>query len=156
RRPAHAGRRLEDDAGPVLQPHDGPAHRAEDVTLSILPSLLLAGLLSAAAAATPAPVAGDCPGSGPQPPPPPPHRAGLPPRAPAPPDGVLASSCGPPERRGGSGPPAGVVTLPRPEVLWHEATFAEVRFEIGAGHVSYFFEAKRRRLSRPLPDVLAV
>jgi hypothetical protein len=41
-------------------------------------------------------------------------------------------------------------------VIWHEATFAEVRFEIGAGHVSYFFEAKRRRLSRPLPGVLAV
>jgi len=31
-----------------------------------------------------------------------------------------------------------------------------VRFEIGAGHVSYFFEAKRRRLSPPRPDVLAV
>ena len=27
---------------------------------------------------------------------------------------------------------------------------------IGAGHVSYFFEAKRRRLSPPRPDVLAV
>ena len=41
-------------------------------------------------------------------------------------------------------------------MIWHEATFAEVRFEIGGGHVSYFFEAKRRRLSRPLPGVLAV
>ncbi len=53
-------------------------------------------------------------------------------------------------------PPAGVATLPRPEVIWHEATFAQVRFRIGAGHVSYFFEAKRRRLSPPRADVLAV
>lgn len=53
-------------------------------------------------------------------------------------------------------PPAGAATLPRPEVIWHEATFAEVRFEIGGGHISYFFEAKRRRLSPPRPDVLAV
>jgi hypothetical protein len=42
-------------------------------------------------------------------------------------------------------------------VIWHEATFAEVRFDVGAsGLVSYFFEAKRRRLSPPLPDVLGV
>jgi hypothetical protein len=42
-------------------------------------------------------------------------------------------------------------------VIWHEATFAEARFDLGAsGHVSYFFEAKRRRLSPPQPDVLAV
>jgi hypothetical protein len=53
-------------------------------------------------------------------------------------------------------PPAGVATLPRPEVIWHESTFAQVRFPIGAGHVSYFFEAKRRRVSPPRPDVLAV
>lgn len=54
-------------------------------------------------------------------------------------------------------PPPGLTTLPRPEVIWHEATFAEVRFDTGAsGHVSYFFEAKRRRLSLPQPDVLAV
>lgn len=31
-----------------------------------------------------------------------------------------------------------------------------MRFQIGAGQVSYFFEAKRRRLSPPRPDVLAV
>jgi len=54
-------------------------------------------------------------------------------------------------------PPPGVATLPRPEVIWHEPTFAEVRFAAGAtGHVSYFFEAKRRRLSSPQADVLAV
>jgi hypothetical protein len=40
-------------------------------------------------------------------------------------------------------------------VIWHEAAFAEVRFETGPGSVSYFFEAKRRQLSRPLVDVLA-
>jgi len=54
-------------------------------------------------------------------------------------------------------PPPGVATLPRPEVIWHEATFAEVRFEMDpARHLSYFFEAKRRRLSAPQPDVLSV
>ena len=52
-------------------------------------------------------------------------------------------------------PPPGLTTLPRPEVIWHEAAFAEVRFKTGSGPVSYFFEAKRRQLSRPLPDVLA-
>jgi hypothetical protein len=48
-----------------------------------------------------------------------------------------------------------VATLPRPEVIWHEAAFAEVRFDTSSGPVSYFFEAKRRQLSRPQPDVLA-
>ena len=48
-----------------------------------------------------------------------------------------------------------MATLPRPEVIWHEATFAEVRFGTSGGPVSYFFEAKRRQLSRPQPDVLA-
>lgn len=52
-------------------------------------------------------------------------------------------------------PPPGLTTLPRPEVIWHEATFAEIRFDTGSGPVSYFFEAKRRQLSRPQPDVLA-
>jgi hypothetical protein len=42
-------------------------------------------------------------------------------------------------------------------VIWHDATFAEVRFEMDpARHLSYFFEAKRRRLSAPQPDVLSV
>jgi hypothetical protein len=54
-------------------------------------------------------------------------------------------------------PPPGLATLPRPEVIWHEAAFAEARFDAGeSGHVSYFFEAKRRRLSPPWPDVLGV
>ena len=52
-------------------------------------------------------------------------------------------------------PPPGLATLPRPEVIWHEAAFAEIRFDTRSGPVSYFFEAKRRQLSRPLPDVLA-
>ncbi len=52
-------------------------------------------------------------------------------------------------------PPPGVATLPRPQVIWHEAAFAEIRFDTGSGPVSYFFEATRRQLSRPLPDVLA-
>jgi hypothetical protein len=52
-------------------------------------------------------------------------------------------------------PPPGLATLPRPEVIWHEAAFAEVRFDTDPGPMSYFFEAKRRQLSRPLPDVLA-
>jgi hypothetical protein len=42
-------------------------------------------------------------------------------------------------------------------VIWHDATFAEVRFEMDpARHLSYFFEAKRRRLSAPQPDVLGI
>ena len=53
-------------------------------------------------------------------------------------------------------PPAGLATLPRPEVVWHEPTFAQIRLRRGATDVSYFFEAKRRRLSSPQPDVLAV
>jgi hypothetical protein len=42
-------------------------------------------------------------------------------------------------------------------VRWHSATFAEARFACGpACTVSYFFEAKRRRLSPPRRDVLDV
>ena len=40
-------------------------------------------------------------------------------------------------------------------MIWHEAAFAEVRFDTTSGAVSYFFEAKRRQLSRPQVDVLA-
>ena len=48
-------------------------------------------------------------------------------------------------------------TLPRPDVIWRAATFAEIRFACGpACHTSYFFEAKRRRLSPPRPQVLDV
>ncbi|HKW94133.1 MAG TPA: hypothetical protein VJX92_19755 [Methylomirabilota bacterium] len=42
-------------------------------------------------------------------------------------------------------------------MIWREATFAEIRFECGAPcRVSYFFEAKRRRLSPPRLQVLDV
>lgn len=54
-------------------------------------------------------------------------------------------------------PPPGVAALPRPEVIWLTATLAQVRFD--CGHPcswSYFFEAKRRRLSEPRRSVLAV
>jgi hypothetical protein len=54
-------------------------------------------------------------------------------------------------------PPPDLTPLPRPEVRWRAATFAEVRFACGpACSVSYFFEAKRRRLSPPRRDVLDV
>ncbi|HUM15120.1 MAG TPA: hypothetical protein VL086_05485 [Candidatus Nitrosotalea sp.] len=54
-------------------------------------------------------------------------------------------------------PPPGLPTLPKPEVIWHAATFAEIRFACGpACRVSYFFEAKFRRLSPPRPQVLDV
>jgi hypothetical protein len=54
-------------------------------------------------------------------------------------------------------PPPGMATLPRPEVVWHTATLAQVRFDCGTPcTVSYFFEARRRRLSEPRRDVLAV
>jgi hypothetical protein len=54
-------------------------------------------------------------------------------------------------------PPAGMATLPKPEVTWPSLTFAQIRFDCGpACSVSYFFEAKRRRLSGPRRSVLAV
>jgi hypothetical protein len=54
-------------------------------------------------------------------------------------------------------PPPDLATLPKPDVLWRAATFAEVRFACGSAcTVSYFFEAKRRRLSPPRRDVLDV
>jgi len=54
-------------------------------------------------------------------------------------------------------PPAGLSTLPKPEVLWHTATFAETRLPCGRACTwSYFFEAKRRLLSAPRRDVLDV
>jgi hypothetical protein len=54
-------------------------------------------------------------------------------------------------------PPAALGTLPKPEVAWPTATLAQVRFDCGHGcSVSYFFEAKRRRLSDPRWFVLAV
>jgi hypothetical protein len=54
-------------------------------------------------------------------------------------------------------PPPDLPTLPRPDVIWRAATFAEIRFACGpACHTSYFFEAKRRRLSPPRRQVLDV
>ncbi|HEU4438869.1 MAG TPA: hypothetical protein VFT36_06440 [Methylomirabilota bacterium] len=54
-------------------------------------------------------------------------------------------------------PPPDHPTLPKPEVIWHAATFAEIRFACGPGcRFSYFFEAKRRRVSPPRPQVLDV
>ncbi len=53
-------------------------------------------------------------------------------------------------------PPSGMSTFPKPEVTWPTATLAQVRFDCGAPcSVSYFFEAKRRRLSPPRRFVLA-
>jgi hypothetical protein len=54
-------------------------------------------------------------------------------------------------------PPVDLSTLPKPEVIWRAATFAEIRFACGPGcRVSYFFEAKRRRLSPPRHHVFEV
>jgi hypothetical protein len=54
-------------------------------------------------------------------------------------------------------PPPDLRTLPKPDVIWRAATFAEIRFACGATcHTSYFFEAKRRRLSPPRNQVLDV
>jgi hypothetical protein len=42
-------------------------------------------------------------------------------------------------------------------VIWRAATFAEIRFACGPGcRLSYFFEAKRRRVSPPRRRVLDV
>lgn len=62
---------------------------------------------------------------------------------------------GDPEKPVWLDPPPGLATLPKPAVIWHEATFAEIRFDCGAPcRISYFFEAKRRRVSPPRPQVL--
>jgi hypothetical protein len=54
-------------------------------------------------------------------------------------------------------PPPEMAKLPKPEVLWHTATFAETRFGCGPACTwSYFFEAKRHLLSAPRRDVLGV
>jgi len=54
-------------------------------------------------------------------------------------------------------PPAGAATLPKPRVIWRTATLAEARFDCGAGcTTSYFFEARRRRVSPPRWYVLDV
>ena len=54
-------------------------------------------------------------------------------------------------------PPPGMSSLPKPEVIWLTSTIAQTRFDCGAPcSISYFFEAKRRRLSGPRRFVLAV
>ena len=53
-------------------------------------------------------------------------------------------------------PPEGMATFPKPEVFWLTSTLAQVRFD--CGHPcswSYFFEARRHRLSAPRRSVLA-
>lgn len=53
--------------------------------------------------------------------------------------------------------PGGWTAFPPPEVSWPSSTFAAVRFRCGpACSVSYFFDGRRRRLSPPRPDVLAL
>ena len=54
-------------------------------------------------------------------------------------------------------PPEGLTTLPKPDVIWLTSTLAQVR--IDCGHPcswSYFYEARRQRLSSPRRSVLAV
>jgi len=64
---------------------------------------------------------------------------------------------GSPEQANWFTPPDGLSILPKPEVIWHTATFAETRLPCGRACTwSYFFEAKRRLLSAPRRDVLAV
>jgi hypothetical protein len=54
-------------------------------------------------------------------------------------------------------PPPSLPGLPKPDVTWLSATLAQVRFDCGRPcSVSYFFEARRRRLSEPRWFVLAV
>lgn len=54
-------------------------------------------------------------------------------------------------------PPPGLATLPRPEVLWFTSTLAQARVACGPACTwSYFFDARRRRLSPPRANVLAV
>lgn len=54
-------------------------------------------------------------------------------------------------------PPEGLRALPKPEVTWLTVTLAQVRVDCGRPcSWSYFFEAKRQRLSDPRRSVLAV
>jgi hypothetical protein len=123
---------------------------------------VLAGLLSLAAAASPAPVAGDCAGPAEDGPSRCLYRSALPSTG-------LVADCrsdrdcrvgyyyGDPEKPVWLEPPPDLSTLPKPEIMWRAATFAEIRFACGPGcRVSYFFEAKRRRLSPPRDQVLDV
>jgi hypothetical protein len=54
-------------------------------------------------------------------------------------------------------PPPGMTALPRPVVIWRTANLAETRVECGRACAwSYFFEARRRRVSPPRRTVLEV
>ena len=54
-------------------------------------------------------------------------------------------------------PPPGTTALPRPIVIWRTANLAETRFDCGHGCTwSYFFEARRRRVSSARRSVLEV
>ena len=54
-------------------------------------------------------------------------------------------------------PPPDVPALSRPAVIWRTATLAEARFDCGSAcRFSYFFEARRRRVSPPRRSVLQV
>ena len=54
-------------------------------------------------------------------------------------------------------PPPGFTALPKPEVTWITPTLAEVRFGCGSGcSASYFLDARRKRLSAPRADVMAL
>lgn len=119
-------------------------------------------MLSAAAAAAPEPVPGDCAGAGGD------HPIRCLYRSAFPSTGLVADCRSDRECRVGYyygdvekptwlAPPPDLARLPKPEVFWRAATFAEARFACGpACHVSYFFEAKRRRLSPPRRDVLDI
>jgi hypothetical protein len=62
---------------------------------------------------------------------------------------------GGPERATWFTPPSDMARMPKPDVLWHTATFAETRFDCGRSCTwSYFFEARRQLLSAPRHDVL--
>jgi hypothetical protein len=121
--------------------------------------VLLAVLL---VAATPAAALEECD----RPPGPGPRRCLY--RAALPAAGVVAECRGPSDCRVGAyfgdpedatwfEPPPGWPRLPVPAVTWHTPTFGEARFAGPGGRaVSYFVDARRRRLSPARPDVLAV
>src|SRR5262245_3727755 len=54
-------------------------------------------------------------------------------------------------------PPPGMATLPKPAVTWETAPLAQIQFDCGLHcSLSYFFEARRRRLSGSHRSVLAI
>lgn len=126
------------------------------------PVVALAALALLGAPGTAAPVPGDCAGPGGAQPSHCLYRSALP-------SAGIVSDCrsdrdcrvgyyyGDPQTPAWLTPPPDLPALPKPEVIWRAATFAEIRFGCGrACSVSYFFEAKRRRLSEPRRSVLDV